>query len=255
MHIGVRKEDGDKCCLVYAILCLENGKAYVGQTRRSLKRRWCDHVARSFSDKFAHSALYGAIRKYGPNNFSVHVLQKCALPNELNGAEIKWIAELGTYPPENGKGYNLESGGSISKEQSAASMTRLSDWWTPERRLARSIKMKGVPKTAATRLKMSLAAKERTYTPEYRAECATRMRTLALDRKPTPTSDETRKKISLRLTGAKRSAEFCAAQSSRRKGVPLGPCSKEHKAKLAEAARRRWARAKAAKELALANKN
>ena len=92
--------------IVYKLTNSVNGKAYVGQTTRSMKERWCNHCS---SSKLKHrSALKAAIDKYGKNSFSIEIIDTASSLNELNEKEIKWIKELNTISPN---GYNLDGGG------------------------------------------------------------------------------------------------------------------------------------------------
>ena len=88
--------------LVYAITNLLNGKKYVGQTTRTLEKRFKEHI-RDFV-----SGIGREIRKYGVENFKLEILEKCKNIDELNECEIFWIKKLNSRFPN---GYNKKPGG------------------------------------------------------------------------------------------------------------------------------------------------
>lgn len=94
--------------LIYLIRNTINGKAYIGQTIRSLKVRWCQHVRQS--TKLRHKdALHTAICKYGAEAFEIAVLDATATTlEELDNLERFHIKEQRTLWPH---GYNLTTGG------------------------------------------------------------------------------------------------------------------------------------------------
>jgi group I intron endonuclease len=97
--------------IVYLITNRVNGKRYVGQSEVELETRWKWHVTSSrcpSSAGYQKMAIVRAIAKHGPDAFDRQVIEECSTQEELDAAEIRWIAELGTF----GKaGYNLTMGG------------------------------------------------------------------------------------------------------------------------------------------------
>jgi group I intron endonuclease len=89
--------------IIYEIINLINSKSYIGQTRRTLNERINHHK----NEKVKNTPLYNAIRKYGWENFSIQIIDKCEI-SKLNDKEIYWIEEKNTLHPN---GYNLTSGG------------------------------------------------------------------------------------------------------------------------------------------------
>ena len=87
-----------------------NGKIYIGQTTKSLKRRVIQHVTNSKTTTKVHKTYFhNALNKYGIESFELQIIERCATREELNDREIYWI----TYYNSNCKefGYNIESGG------------------------------------------------------------------------------------------------------------------------------------------------
>lgn len=93
--------------LVYLIRDRVNGKCYVGQTRRTLEQRFKAHV-RVVGKSNACKALSDAMAKHGVENFTIELLCVCESQAALDQAEVRLIAEHGTFAPG---GYNLTRGG------------------------------------------------------------------------------------------------------------------------------------------------
>jgi group I intron endonuclease len=90
---------------IYLIENLENGKGYVGQTTRSVEKRFNEHC-KSFSGCLK---LKNAIQKYGKDCFSIQTIWEgeCS-QEELDALEIHYINIFNTIDPY---GYNLTYGG------------------------------------------------------------------------------------------------------------------------------------------------
>lgn len=91
---------------IYLVTNTVNGKQYVGQTTRSLKRRWQFHL-RSVRGGSKY-ALHCAIRKYGAAAFKVEQIDSAETLEELNEKEARYVLQLATLAPG---GYNLTTGG------------------------------------------------------------------------------------------------------------------------------------------------
>jgi group I intron endonuclease len=94
---------------VYQITCLVTGKHYVGQTRRDLKERWAGHLTDARHHRGC-KVFSNALKKYGPDAFSIAVLEVCSTREELNLREQHWIEKVGCLFPN---GYNLKTGGDV----------------------------------------------------------------------------------------------------------------------------------------------
>ena len=95
---------------VYCVTCKVNGKVYVGQTIKSVRSRWRDHLkAMERND----TKFYHAINKYGEDQFEVSILEevvcidKFELKAKLNEKERFWIEFLNSKK----NGYNSTTGG------------------------------------------------------------------------------------------------------------------------------------------------
>ena len=92
--------------LIYCLTNLVTGKMYVGQTVKTLERRWTFHV--SVSQHKANTLIARSIKKYGEQRFTRQILEANVCENDLDAREIFWIAKLDTQAP---RGYNLTRGG------------------------------------------------------------------------------------------------------------------------------------------------
>lgn len=101
-----REKVGDREWDIYRIINSINGKSYIGITLRGVHKRWATHIAGALrGDRGAFAA---AIRKYGPNSFSVTVLYHAISTREAHAVERGLIAAYRTLMPN---GYNLSLGG------------------------------------------------------------------------------------------------------------------------------------------------
>lgn len=85
---------------VYKTTNVINGKIYIGQ-----------HKSDIFDISYYGSGrlLIKAIEKYGKNNFSIELLEKCSSKQELNQQEKYWISKFNST--ETKVGYNIALGG------------------------------------------------------------------------------------------------------------------------------------------------
>lgn len=98
-------------CGIYKITNLVNDKVYIGQSQ-NIYSRWKEHkYARNKRDCFA---LYSAFKKYGLDNFSFEIVERCSF-EQLNEKEIYYIAQYHSYVDDmEPNGYNMTKGGAIS---------------------------------------------------------------------------------------------------------------------------------------------
>ncbi|RLI54084.1 MAG: hypothetical protein DRP09_14075 [Candidatus Thorarchaeota archaeon] len=102
--------------LVYRITNNINNKAYIGQTTRSIKKRWWEHRRGHYS-----SLLRLAIDKYGEENFVLEILYKADTIENMNNKEEELIKSYNTITPN---GYNLKNGG-FDASYSESSKTKM----------------------------------------------------------------------------------------------------------------------------------
>jgi group I intron endonuclease len=224
---------------IYLITNKINGKQYVGQTTRSVAKRWAGHLCdakRGFAYPICH-----AIRKYGADGFSVEEIARAKSLKQLNFLEPLYIKYYDSLKPT---GYNLASGG---KNHVIHSDTRV--------KISSANKgnqyCKGRVLSDETKAKIGIANKGR---PSHRKgkkhspESIEKMRIASRgnqNSKGAIRSEETRAKISAARKGKKgtpHTAEFKAKMSKslignqRAKGCKR---SAKHKARLSEVARGR----------------
>ena len=87
---------------VYKITNKIDGKVYIGQTTSCIKRRFREHGRSKFCVK-----LKRAIDKHGKGNFQIEELVRHESKEELNNAEIFYIAQYNSIKT----GYNIRNGG------------------------------------------------------------------------------------------------------------------------------------------------
>lgn len=92
---------------IYLVRNLVNDKLYVGQTVREISMRWRHHM--QDAKHGSRLALHRAIRKYGPEQFTVEQLSPACTEQEMNNLERIWIVILQSTTTE--RGYNLTYGG------------------------------------------------------------------------------------------------------------------------------------------------
>jgi group I intron endonuclease len=94
--------------LIYKATNKTNGKAYIGQTTRSLEKRISAHMREARKGKRSKSAFHCALLKHGLGSFEIEVVETCDTIDQLNERERHWIGVLNTICPN---GYNIEEGG------------------------------------------------------------------------------------------------------------------------------------------------
>jgi group I intron endonuclease len=87
--------------IIYKAVNKINGKVYVGQTVRPLRKRITDHLQQN-------SPIGRALRKYGLSSFIFSTLSTCCSKSEMDTKEKTWISFYNSKTPN---GYNLADGG------------------------------------------------------------------------------------------------------------------------------------------------
>jgi group I intron endonuclease len=142
---------------IYLVTNLIDGKMYVGKTEKPVARRWRDHKYKAYHRGVQWNYyLYRAIRKHGPENFSIQCLAEARSSEELSQLEKLWIIILSTTAPN---GYNLTSGGDgvsgtpeIREKQRRKALNRPT---SARQKEVTSQMWKGKAKPAAQRAKMA----------------------------------------------------------------------------------------------------
>ena len=102
---------------LYRIVNKVNGKQYVGITN-NVKRRWREHKGDLKNNKHGNVKLQNAWNKYGGENFVFEKINNFNSLEEMNKAEIEYIAKNNLL---NDKfGYNLQKGGNSFKHTEKA---------------------------------------------------------------------------------------------------------------------------------------
>lgn len=95
---------------VYAITNCVNGKIYIGKYQRKNLDGYFRHtIAAAMRGTRSKPKLYNAIRKYGPESFSMKVLVNALDPEQAGALEKFYIRTLESQKDE--FGYNITSGG------------------------------------------------------------------------------------------------------------------------------------------------
>ena len=158
---------------VYCIQNIRNGKRYIGQTTRTVARRWTEHASES---KTPHGIiLKAAIRKYGRAAFVVTELAAAASSNQLNGLERQFIDLFRSTDPR--QGYNSKDGGirgrgykhTVAAREKIARAAAVHPV-APNVRRKISETSKGRVPSARTRALISVSGKGRKHTNEARAK-------------------------------------------------------------------------------------
>lgn len=91
---------------IYKITNTINGKVYIGQTIKNPKERFREHKYCATHKNLRRGYLYKAMAKYGCDNFTIEVVEKCPR-NLLDEREMYWIKQYDSF----NNGYNLTLGG------------------------------------------------------------------------------------------------------------------------------------------------
>ena len=208
-HISKPMGNNMNLCLIYKISNKVNDKIYIGQTWRTIKKRWkngygyirCPHIG-------------NAINKHGKDNFIITLLVVCSTQETADYWEDYFIEK---YDSRNRKyGYNIREGGSYGK-------------LSLETKLKISLSKKGKLASEETKNKLSLARKGENN-PNYGKHMSkeTRKKISASNKGQHAGEDnpfygkthteEARKKISQALTGTKQTKEAIINRFASRKG-------------------------------------
>lgn len=219
--------------LIYLISNTVNGKTYVGQTVKRLKKRWIEHLCAARTG--SKLPLHCAIRKYGDQAFEVKELARATSFEELSALEQEWIARTDSFK----RGYNCTVGGEGShgfkhSPEALAKMKARVGWkHTPEARARISEAGRGRKMTEHNRERLRAAHTGRKMTENEKAA----LRASHLGQKM---PESTRNKIRQAILGIKRRPESIEKTRRANIGKIVSP---ETRAKIGNANRgRRWKR-------------
>jgi group I intron endonuclease len=178
---------------LYMILSELTPRVYIGQTVRKLAKRFSGHLREATNGE--GYLIHTAMRKYGIDSFDCIELDTFANQEELNKAEVKWIAHYRSL----GLSYNLESGGYHGKEVDITTRLKIRD------------SKLGKPRSASVKAKLSMAkigkvggANNPMFGKEHSQEAKLKIGNANRGR---VASDVTRKKISEAGKGRRMTAE------------------------------------------------
>ena len=95
---------------IYIIKNKINDKVYIGQTKKSIEKRWNEHLKNT---KTRNQLIYLAMNKYGIENFYIELLEEVPENVSLDEREIYYIKQYNSISPN---GYNMIKGGSNFKD-------------------------------------------------------------------------------------------------------------------------------------------
>jgi group I intron endonuclease len=143
---------------VYLIQNIVNGKCYVGQhAGDDLDKYWKHNVRAALAGRGNKLFLYRAIRKYGPENFTIRTIHTPVDAEDMTRAEIAYIKFFGTQDDE--LGYNITAGG--------PGRLGTTSICSSETRKKMSDTRKGVPKTEEWAKAIGDSQRGRSLTPEH----------------------------------------------------------------------------------------
>ena len=92
---------------IYCIKNKLNQRCYIGKTSRTINKRFSEHIKSSNSN--SQTLIHKAIRKYGPCNFELILVEDKLTDKNVDESEIFWIQEMLGHVSLGG--YNLTIGG------------------------------------------------------------------------------------------------------------------------------------------------
>jgi group I intron endonuclease len=150
--------------VVYQVTCSANGKRYVGYTSKTAEERFEQHLLNARWKR--KTALYDAIRCYGPSAFSVEVLQLCRDHQHACEVEVACIVSSGSLLPD---GYNMTHGGDgvpLTREQIDSANAKKRGK-SSDKQKAAALRRRGSKASPETRAKLSVAQRGKKHSEEW----------------------------------------------------------------------------------------
>jgi group I intron endonuclease len=202
---------------IYLLTNKVNGKKYVGQTSNALETRWIKHKSAAKAGK--KLPILRAIRKYGPESFTIEVIAESLRPF-LNDLERFFIRLCRSQTTQHG--YNRTEGGDgVAMKPSEETLAKMRGRKLSKEHIA---KLRARKFSDETRAKMSAARKGKKSSQEHIAKMTGWKH-----------SDEARAKIGAAGLGRKLSDETRAKMSSASKARKGRKLSNEHRANISAA--------------------
>lgn len=236
------------------ILTSPNGKQYIGVTSKTAQWRFARHRSNALAGLTFCAALHCAMRKYGPENFSVKTLVVGDW-NYVLGLEQMAISLYETMSPN---GYNLREGGQFAamSQETKDKISKLAKERhenDPEQGQKHSIRMLGRKHSPETIAKMIQTRGTKEWKAKARAahlgkkfseERKAKMRKAQQNREPI--SEESRQRMSeaAKKRGVPRSTINAMAKANRKKVFSV-----EERLEWSVRNKATWARIKARKEI------
>ena len=147
---------------IYIIKCKINNKVYIGQTNKTIEKRWDEHkklsqyylqfknnkekIETKCFKNIKYSYLYKSMAKHGIDNFYIDILEEIESKNNNKLLDQKEIEYIEKYKSTNSKnGYNLQSGGSANCKQSEKTKKIISQTKCENVDKQRNEKLQGLP--------------------------------------------------------------------------------------------------------------
>lgn len=226
-----------------------SNKSYVGVTKKTAQERFEKHKEHALGKRDA-GALYSALRKYGPDTFTLEVLVVLDDWQELLELEKQLIQQFNTLSPN---GYNIDKGGKGGRgvPYTEESLKRMSEgqkrrFRNPDElaRLreqgkraaaARSAKYADIWKSKRQEIELQKAAKRIYFKSEERRKIhSERMRLAALN-------PQVKERMRAAAKRRAQDPQWKTRMIASKKGKPGPPRTSEWNAHIADARRREWA--------------
>ena len=145
---------------IYKITNNINNKIYIGQTIRSLEKRWKEHIFKSKSGDHMNLPLARAIRKYGAENFTISLIEEVA-DEELNDREKYYINYYDSYHT----GYNATLGGDggIAHTISDEEAKKILSYWNEHKTISAISQLTGHSSRCVKRIILTTGISDEEY--------------------------------------------------------------------------------------------